>query len=190
MGSSPCVCVSVYKFPSFYKDTRHTSFMAQSNQVWSQLILIISPCCLVAKSYLTLCNTMDCSTPAPLSATISWSLLKFMSIKSVIPSSHLKFCYPLLLLPCLSQHQGFFPNKLALRIKQPKYWSFSNSPSNEYSGWFPLELIGLISLQFKGLSNLLQHHNLKASVLQHSNFFMVQVLHPYMTPGKTIALTR
>ena len=103
-----------------------------------------------------------------------------------ISSSATLFFYCLQSFPA----SGFFPNKLALRIKQPKYWSFSKSPSNEYSGWFPLELIVLISLQFKGLSNLLQHHNLKASVLQHSNFFMVQLLHPYMTPGKTIALTR
>ena len=138
----------VSKFPSFYKNTRHTSFMAQSNQVWSQLNLIISPCCSVAKSCPTLCN--------PRHTRLLCLPLVLGVCSNSCPSNqwcNLKFCYPPLLLPSISSSiRDFFSNKLALHIKQPRYWSFSNSPSNEYSGWFPLELIGLISLQFKRLS--------------------------------------
>ena len=88
----------------------------------------------------------------------------------------------------LSQHQGL-SNESVLHIKWPKYWSFSFSISN-VQDWFPLGLTGLISLQSKGLKSLLQHHSSKASILQHSAFFTVQLLHPYMTTGQAIALTR
>ena len=123
---------------------------------------------------------------ASLSITNSWSLLKLMSIESVIPSNHLFLCRPLLLLPSI-QHQGLFQC-----IRWPKYWSFSFSisPSYEYSGLisFRIDLFDLLAAQ-RTLKNLLQHHSSKASILQQSAFFTVQLLHAYMTTGKTIALT-
>ena len=130
---------------------------------------------------------MDCSTPDFLSFTISRSLLKFMSIESVIPSNHLILCCPLILFPSIR----VFSNELALSIRWPKYWSFSCSisPSNEYSGLISFRIDWLDFLAVQGtLKNLLQHHNLKASVLQSSTFFMNQFSHLYMTTGKTIAL--
>ena len=105
-----------------------------------------------------------------------------------MPSNHLIFCRPLLLLPSVFPSIRVFSKESALHIRWPKYWIFSISPSNEYSG-FPLLLTGLISLQSKGLSSLLQHYSLKASVLWCSAFFMVQLSHCCMTTGKTIALT-
>ena len=130
---------------------------------------------------------------ASLSIISSQSLLKFVSIESVISSNHLIFCYPLFLLPLIFSRIRVFPNESALRIRWLKYWSFSFSisPSNEYSGlisfrtdWFDLPAV-------QGtLKNLLQHHSSKASSsLWCSAFFMVQLSHPYMTTGKTIALT-
>ena len=124
--------------------------------------------------------------------TISQSLLKFMSIESVILSDHLILCRPLLILPSIFPSIRVFSSELALHIRWPNYWSFSFSISfsNEYSGlisfridWFDLAVQGT-------LNSLLQHHSPKVSVLQHSAFFMVQLSHPYMTTGKTIALTR
>ena len=115
-----------------------------------------------------------------------------MSIESVMPSSHLILCRPLLLLPSIPPSIRVFSNESALHMRWPKYWSFSFSirPSSEYSGLISLGLTGWISLQSKGLSSLLQHHSSKASILWCSAFFMVQLSHPYMTAGKTIALTR
>ena len=123
---------------------------------------------------------------ASLSITNSWSLLKLMSIKLVMPPNHLILCHPLLLLPSI------FPST-RVSVRWPKYWgfSFSISPSNEYSGlisfridWFDLPVV-------QGtLESLLQHHSSKASILRRSAFFIVQLSHPYMTTGKTIALTR
>ena len=128
-----------------------------------------------------------------LSFTISQSLLKLMSIESVIPSNHLVLCHPLLLLPSVFPSVRVFSNKLALHIRWPKYWgfSFSISPSNEYSGLisFRIDWFDLLAVQGT-LSSLLQHHSSKASILQCSAFFMAQRLHPYMITGKTIALTR
>ena len=128
-----------------------------------------------------------------LSSTISWSLLKFMSIELVMLFNYLILCHPLLLLPSIFPSIRVFSSELAFCIRWQKYWSFSFSfsPSSEYSGRFPLGLtLGLISLQSKGLlKSLLQHHNLKASILQHLAFFMVQLSYPYMTTGKTITLT-
>ena len=129
---------------------------------------------------------------ASLSTTNSRSLLKLMSIESVMPSNHLILCCPLLLLPSIFPSIRVFSNEPALRIRWPKYWSFSFSisPSNEYSGliscridWFDLAIQGT-------LNSLLQHHSSKASILQHSAFFTVQLSHPYMTTGKIIPLTR
>ena len=130
---------------------------------------------------------------ASLSFTISWSLLKLMSIESVMPPNHLNLCRPLLLLPSVFPSIRVFSNELALCIRWPKYWSFSFSisPSNEYSGEISFRIDWLDLLAVQGtLKHLLQHHSLKASVLRCSAFFMVQLSHPYMTTGKTIALTR
>ena len=129
---------------------------------------------------------------SPLSFTISWNLLKFRSIESVMPSNHLILCRPLLL-PSIFTSIGVFLNEPALHIRWPKYWnySFSVCPSNEYSGLISFRTDRLDLLAVQGtLKSLLQHHSLKASVLQCSAFFMVQLSLPHMTPGKTIALTR
>ena len=126
---------------------------------------------------------------ASLSFTISQSLLKLMSIESVMPSNRLIFCHPLLL-PSIFSSIRVFSNELTLRIRWPKYWSFSFSPSNEYSGLisFRIDWFGLFAVQGT-LNNLLQHHNSKAPILQFSAFFMVQLSHLYVTTGKTVALT-
>ena len=127
-----------------------------------------------------------------LSITISQSLLKLMSIESVMPSNHLILCRPLLLPPSIFPSISIFPNESVLHIRWPEYWSFSFSisPSNEYSGMISLRTGWLDLLAVQGtLKSLLQHHSSKASILQCSAFFIVQLSHPYMTTGKTIALT-
>ena len=112
-----------------------------------------------------------------------------MSIQSVMPSNHLILCHPLLL-PSVFHSIKVFSDELALHIRWPKYWSFSISPSNEYSGLisFRIDWFDLFAVQGTHKS-LLQHHSSKASILWHSSFFTVQHSHPYMTTGKTIALT-
>ena len=116
-----------------------------------------------------------------------------MSIESVMPSSHLILCRPLLLLPSIPPGIRGFPNESALCMRWPKYWSFSFSisPSNEHSALisFRMDWLDLLAVQ-ETLKSLLQYHSSKASILQHSAFFTVQLSHPYMTTGKTIALTR
>ena len=133
------------------------------------------------------------ASQASLFITNSQSLLKLISIKSVMPSNHLILCRPLLLLPSIFPSIRFFSNESVLCIRWPKYWSFSFSisPSNEYSGLisFRMNWLDLLAVQ-EILRSLLQHHSSKASILRHSPFFMVQLSHPYMTTGKTIALTR
>ena len=126
-----------------------------------------------------------------LSFTISWSLHKFMSIESVMLSNHLILCGPLLLLPSIFPSIRVFSNELTIHIRWPRYWSFSISPSNEYSGLisFWIHWFDLLAVQGT-LKSLLQHHSLKASILWYSAFFIVQLSHPYMTTGKTIALIR
>ena len=130
---------------------------------------------------------------ASLSITNSQSLLKLMSIASVMPSKHLMLCRPLLLLPLIFPSIRVFSNDSVLHIRWPKYWSFSFSisPSNEYSELisFRIDYLDLLAVQGT-LKSLLQHHSSKASILQRSAFFTVQLSHPYMTTGKTIALTR
>ena len=130
---------------------------------------------------------------ASLSFTNSWSLFKLMSIKSVMPSNHLILCHSLLLLPSIFPSIRVFSSVSVLCIRWPAYWSFSFSisPSNEYSGlisfridWFDLPV------DQGTLKSLLQHHSSKASILQHTASFIVQLSHPYMTTGKTTALTR
>ena len=128
-----------------------------------------------------------------LSITNSQSLLKLMSIKSMMPSNHLILCHPLLLLPSIFPIIKIFSDESVLRIRWPKCWSFSFSisSSNEYSGLISFRIDWLDLLAVQGtLKSLLQHHSSKASILQHSVFFMVQLSHPYMTTGKTVALTR
>ena len=130
---------------------------------------------------------------ASLSITNSWSLLKLMSIKLVMPSNHFIICCPLLLLPSILPSIRVFPNESVLCIRWPQYWSFSFSisPSDEYSGLisFGMDWLDLLAVQ-ETLKSLLQHHSSKASILQCSVFFIVQLSHPYMTTRKTIALTR
>ena len=127
-----------------------------------------------------------CSSPTP-------SLPKLMSIESVMPSSQLILSHPLLLLPSIFPSIKVFSNESALRIRWPKYWSFSFSfsPSNEYPGLisFRMDWLNLLAVQ-GNLKSLLQHPSSKASILQCSVFFIVQLSHPYMTTGKTTALTR
>ena len=134
-------------------------------------------------------------TVAPLAAlasTVSWSLLKFMSTELVMLSNHLILCRPLLLLSSVFHDIRVFSNESALLIRRPKYWSFSFSisPFSEYSGpiSFRMDWFDLLTAQGT-LKSLLQHHSSKASILWCSAFFMAQLSHPYMTTGKTIALT-
>ena len=128
-----------------------------------------------------------------LSITNFQSLLRLTSIESVMPSNHLILCYPLLLLPSMFPSIRVFSNESTLHIRWPKYWSFSFniSPSSEHPGLisFRMDWLDLLAVQ-RTLKSLLQHHSSKASILQHSAFFTVQLSHPYMTTGKTIALTR
>ena len=147
----------------------------------------------VAQSGLTLCNPLDYSMPGfPVHYQLP-SLLKLMSIESGMPSNRLFLCCPLLLLPSIFPSIRVFSNESVLHIRWPKYWSlsFSFSPSNEYSGLisFRMDWLDLPALQGT-LKSLLQHHSSKASILQHSVFFIVQLSQTYMTTGKTIALTR
>ena len=128
-----------------------------------------------------------------LSITNTWSILKLMSIELVMPSSHLILCHPLLLLPSIFPRITVFSNESALHIRWPKYWSFSFniSPSNEHPGLISRRMDWLALLAVQGtLKSLLQHYSSKASILRCSAFFTVQLSHPYMTTGKTIALTR
>ena len=133
------------------------------------------------------------SRQASLSITNSQSLLKLMSIESVMPSNHLILCCPLFLMPSIFPNVRVFSNESALHIRWPKYrnFSFSISPSNEYSGLISFGMDWLDLLAVLGtLKSLFQHHSSKASIFRHSAFFMVQLSHPYMTTGKTIDLTR
>ena len=130
---------------------------------------------------------------ASLSITNSWSPPKLMSIESVMPSSHLILCHPLLLLPSIFPSIRVFSNESALHIRCLKYWSFSfsTSLSNEYPGLISFRMDWLDLLAVQGtLKSLLQHHSSKASILRLSAFFTGQLSHPYMTTGKAIALTR
>ena len=136
---------------------------------------------------------MDAACQASLSITNSQSLLKLMSIELVMPSSYLILCHPLLLLPSIFPSIRVFSNESALCIRWPKVLEFQvqNQSSNEYSGLISFRMDWLDLLAVQGtLKSLLQHHSSKASILQCSAFFIVQLSHPYMATGKTIALTR
>ena len=162
---------------SFLRTTKWISY--QSVQSLSHVRLFVTPW------------TAACQ--ASLSTTNSRSLLKLMSIESVIQSNHLILCRSLLLPPSVFPSIRVFSNESVLHITWLKYWSFSFSisPSNEYSGLisFRIDWFDLLAVQGT-LKGLLQHHSSKASILWHSVFFMVQLSHPYMTTGKTIVLTR
>ena len=172
--------------------------MWESNSFWGLvfILLSISPFLFqfssVSQTCLTLCNLMNCSTQASLSITNSWSPPKPMSIESVMSSYHLILCRPLLL-PSIFPSISGFSNESALLIRWPKYWSFnfSISPSNEHPGLISFRMDWLDLLAVQGtLKSLLQQHSSKVSILKRSAFFTVQLSHPYMTTGKTIALTR
>ena len=147
----------------------------------------------VAQSCLTLCDPMNHSTPGLAVHHQLPSLPKLMCIESVMPSNHLILCHPLLLLPPVPPSIRVFSSESALRMRWPEFWSFSLniSPSNEHPGLvsFRMDWLDLLAVQ-ETLKSLFQHHSSKASILQCSAFFTVQLSHPYMTTGKTIALTR
>ena len=149
-----------------------------SVQLLSRVCLFVTPWTAAHQAFLSITNSR---------------LLKLMSIESVMPSNHLILCSSLLLPPSIFPSIRVFSNESALRIRWPKYWSFSFniSPSNEHSGLssFRMDWLDLLTAQGT-LKSLLQHHSSKASILQHSTLFIVQLSHPYMTTGKTIALTR
>ena len=146
----------------------------------------------VAQSCLTLSYQWTTARQGSLSISNSWGPPKPMSIESVIPSNHHILCHPLLLLPSIFPSIRVFSSESALHIRWPKYWSFSFSinPSNAHPGLiFRMDWFDLLAVQGT-LRSLLRNHSAKASILQCSAFFIVQFLHPYMTAGKTIALTR
>ena len=148
----------------------------------------------VIQSCPSLCDPMDCSMPGFPVHHQPRSLLKIRSIESVVPSKHLILCRPILLPPSIFPSIRVFSNESVLHIRWPKYWrfnfSFSINPSNEYSGLisFRMEWVDLLAVQVT-LKSLHQYHSSKASILQHSAFFIVQLSHPFMTTGKPIALT-
>ena len=147
----------------------------------------------VTQSCLTFAIPWTAACQASLAITNTQSLLRLTSIESVMPSNHLILCRPLLLLPSVFPSIRVFSNESALHIRWPKYWSFSFniSPSNEYSGLISFRIDQLDLLAVQGtLKSLLQHHSSKASILWLSAFFIFQLSYPYMTTGKTVALTR
>ena len=142
----------------------------------------------------TLCNSMDCRTPGfPVHPPTPRASSNSYPSNWMMPSNHLILCRPLLLPPSIYPSIRVSSNEPVLHVRWPKYWSFSFSisPSNEYLGLISFRIDWLDLLAVQGtLKSLLQHHSSKASILQHSSFFMVQLSCPYMTTGKTIALTR
>ena len=154
--------------------------------LWFSSVQSLSHVWLFATPWITACQ-------ASLSITNSQSSLRLMSVESVMPSSYLILCRSLLLLPPIPPSIRVFSKESTLRMRWPKYWSFSFSiiPSKEIPGLISFRMDWLDLLAVQGtLKSLLQHHNSKASILRHSAFFTVQLSHPYMTTGKTIALTR
>ena len=163
----------------------HSYHVMSQVLIFSQSVQLISHVQLFATPWNVACQ-------ASLSITKSWSLLKLMYVESVMPSNHLILCHPLLL-PSIIPRIRVLSKESVLHIRGPKYWSFSFSisPSNEYSGLISFRMDWLDPLAVQGtLKSLLQHYSSKASILQCSAVFMVQLLHPYMTTGKTTALTR
>ena len=167
------------KIPCAIEQVVINSFKYQSVQLLSRVQLFVTP--------------WIAARQASLSITNSRSSLQLTSIKSVMPSSHLILCRPLLLLPPIPPSIRIFSNESTLHMRWPKYWSFSFSisPSSEHPGLlsFRMDWLDLLAVQ-RTLKSLLQHHSSKASILRCSAFFIVQLSHPYMTTGKTIALIR
>ena len=146
-------------------------------------------CCLVTQSCSILCDPWTVVHQASLFLTVSWSLPKFMSIASVMPSSHL-ILWSLFLLPSIFPSIRIFSNESVICIRWPKYWSFSISPSNENSGLISFKINWFDLLAVQGtLKNLLQHHSSRASILQYSTFFIVQISQLYVSTGETEAWT-
>ena len=162
----------------FLYGTRSTVCLSSTGYV---LVQSLSRVRLFATAWTAACQ-------ASLFFAVSWSLLKLTFIESVMPSIYLILCHPLLLLSSIFPSIRVFSSESALHIRWPKYWSFSFNPSNEYSGLisFRIDWFDLLAVQGT-LKSLHQHHSLKASILEHLVFFMVQLLHLYMTTGKTIA---
>jgi hypothetical protein len=145
--------------------------------------------CSVTQSCLTLCDPWTTAHQASLSFTISWSLLKLMSIEPVMPLNHLVPSCPLLLMPSILPSIRVFSDELTLHIRWPNYWSFSISPSNEYSGLISIRIDWFDLLTVRGtLESFLQHCSLKATILRCSAFFTVQLSHPYLTTREAIVL--
>ena len=145
----------------------------------------------VAQTSLTLCDPLDCSAQTSLSITNSCSLLKLMSIELVMPSNHLILCHPLLFLPSIFPSIRVFPKESVLPIRWPKHWSFSISPSNEYSGLISSRIYWLDLLASQGtLKSLLLNTTVQKHQFFSAVFFIVHLSHPYMTTGKTITLTK
>ena len=169
-----------------YKGTRWKKSKDNAILVSSVQFSSVAQLCLTLRLHGLQHSRPPCPSPTP-------SLLKLMSIESVMPSNHLILCRPLLFLPSTFPSIRVFSNESVLCIRWPKYWSFSFniSPSNVYSGLISFRMDWLDLLAVQGtLKSLLHHHSSKASILQCSAFFVVQLSHPYMTTGKTIALTR
>jgi len=166
----------------YYKNMKNTKQIRKNKKQYQSVSQSLS--------HVRLCNPMATAHQASLSIANSQSLLKLMSLESVITFNHLILCHPLLLLPLIFSSIRVFSNESVLRIRWPKYWSFSFSlsPYNEYSEliFFRMDWLDLLTVEGT-LKSLLQHHSSKASVLRHSAFFIVQLSHPYMTTGKTIA---
>ena len=181
----PCAPCSI----SVYHNNSYASCPLWTGH-YANFILLCHYCCFIAKPCLTLCDPIDGSMPGfPVLHHLP-ELLKLMSIESVTPSSHLILWHPLLLLPSIFLTIRVFSNESALRIRWPKYWNFSISPSKKNSGLisFRINWFDLLAVQ-RTFKSLLQHHSSKASILQCSVFFIVQISHPYMTTRRTIALT-
>ena len=167
------------------------------NDLYASLLILLLDqvfccCCSVTKLCRLFATPQTAARQDSLSFTNSWSLLKLMSMEWVISSSHFILCYLLLLQPSVFPSIRVFSSQSALCITWPKYWSFifSISPSNEYSGliFFRINWFDLLAVQ-ETIKSLFQHHSSKASILWRSTSFIVQLSHPYMTTGKTIALT-
>ena len=166
-------------------------FREEKNAIWLLGSWLSQSASSVSQSCPPLCNPMAAAHRASLSITNSQSLLRLMSIKSMMPSNHLILCYPLLLLHSISPSIRVFSSESVVCIRWPKYWSFSISPFNEYSRLISFRMDWLDLLEVQGtLKSLLQHHSSKASILWHSAFFTVQLSHPCMTAERSIALTR
>ena len=190
-----CVCVFYWKANAFNWDSKASTIDLKGNMNMKQKQLTEKLLCIVSCSVQSLSRVWLFETPwtaahqASLSITNSQSSPKPMSIESVMPSSHLIFFHRLFLLPSIFPSIRVFSNESALGIRRPKYWSFSFSisPSNEHSGLISFRMDWLDLLAVQGtLKSLLQHCSWKASILQCSAFFTVQLSHPYMTTGKTV----